>query len=265
MKVPSLIVVSLMFMTAVVQAEEVDLNKAFQSEYLYLVSQKEALLRQKQTMERNLSARANQAKATVTALQKELVHLTAGNDEAHENLIQLEKQKRELDKRGSSREATYKRAAKILLETERALQFDSSKDIAEITPPANLKTSDLAKLFDKANLLLEASARQETLSAAYLDSEGRLSQGQVTRVGRVAAFVASANEHLTLGPSGNGSLKVLKTAAQPEFYLFENLNETSKLQKAATWLETLADFSPLLFLGLMLALVAGLFSALIKV
>ena len=247
-----------------IHAEE-DLNKAFQSEYVYLASQKEALMRQKAQMEQSYVKRTAEAKARVLKLQKDVSRMTAQNDEKHEALLELERMKKELSRRGTSLESTFKKASKSIAEAEKGLRFESSKDKVEITPPLEMKMSSLSPIFKKADDLLRASSRSETYDGFYLDAQDKLSQGKVTRLGRVAAFVNDQKGDLMLGPNGTGSLKALDLASGASVFVFDNMNEAARLQRPATVIERIADMGPLLFLGLMLLMVAGLFFVLIKI
>lgn len=246
------------------QAQE-DIDKAFQREYVYLNSQKEALLRQKRQMDSGFNERTVRLKKEVERMQRELARLTVDNDGQHEQLLNLEKQKRELMRRGSSLESTLKKAAQTLAETEKALRFELGKEKVEPSLPEKLNLSALDPAFDRAQSLLQASAREDSFDGNFVDENGRLAQGTITRLGRVAAFVDKQDGRFLLGPSGTGGLKVLEKADGAHAFFFDNLSEAARLTKPATWLEALANFGPLFFLSLMLVLVAGLFLVLVKI
>lgn len=241
------------------------LQDAFQREYVYLTSQKEALNRQRGQMDKTFSEKTARAKAQVQELQRKLTQLTAANDERHEQLVGLEKQKKELQKRGTSLESTFKKATQALYDFNQGLKFETAKDRPEVTVPENMATPDLAPLFDGAVSSLNSASRRETFQGYYLDGNGDLKAGQVTRLGRVAAFVENQDGRFLLGPSGAGALKVLEPAAKNSVFVFENLNEAARVQKPATWLESLADLGPILFLGVMLMMVMALFLVLVRI
>lgn len=249
---------------------EESLRKSFQREYVYLVSQKEALTKQKNQLQQNFQKRISESKGQTQFLQKELVRLTAQNDENHEELMNLEKSKKELQKRGSSLENTFKKAQKTTDEFEAGLTFQQPAFKKETSIPQELKFSDFDAVFDKNLKTLEASSKVETFPGAFIDLNDKLVEGTVTRIGRSAAIGTVGNDHFVLGPNGEGQLKALENAKTPDgpslnMYIFESLSKAAKIQKQGGVLEKLADWSPLFFLSLMLVLVAGLFSALIKV
>lgn len=249
---------------------EQELNQAFQREYVYLASQKESLRKQKAQVEQNFNQRIAVAKGTTNSLQKELVSLTAQNDEDHEYMMSLERRKKDLQKKGSSMESTYKKAEITLTAFEAGLRFEQPEPKAEVTAPDELKFEHFDASMEKALEALQASARVESFEGSFLDMNDQLVQGQVTRIGRSAAIGSTANSHFVLGPNGSGLLKALEASDAPgksslQLYVFESMNKVAKLKKQGGFTEKLADFSPLIFLGLMLLLVAGLFSVLIKV
>lgn len=244
-----------------------ELDQSFQQEYVYLTSQKEALTRQKAQMETSFTERVRKAKNQVNEMQRQLTQLTAQNDERHEELMLLEKQKKELQKRGTSLESTYKKASESLADFKKQLRFESTKekDKAAVIIPDKLSVSDLSPFFKEADELLQSAAGAETFTGYYLDEKDELKQGEVTRLGRVAAFLNQDGNRILLGPSGTGSLKTLEPASGQQAFVFDNLAEAARIQKSATFVERLADAGPIIFLGLMLMMVAGLFVVLVRI
>lgn len=246
------------------------LTKSFQREYVYINSQKQALQKQKTQMQKSFQSRIQETKAKTRSLQKELVAKSSANDDQHELLMSLEKRKKDLQKKGSSLENTFKKAQTSVASFEQGLRFEPTGKPAEVLSPDDLKFEDFEKIVDQAADLLNASTQVEAFPGSFLDLNGQLTEGTITRVGRVAAIGSTKDAHFVLGPNGEGLLKALETTEAPtksslQLYIFESLNKAAKIQRQGGWTETLADLSPLLFLGLILLLVAGLFGALIKV
>lgn len=251
-------------------SSEEALTKSFQREYVYISSQKQALQKQKTQMQQSFQGRIGEAKAKTQNLQRELVAKSSANDEQHELLMSLEKRKKDLQKKGSSLENTFKKAQASVVSFEQGLRFEPSGKPAEVITPEDLKFEDFEKVVDKAADLLNASTQVEAFPGSFLDLNGQLTEGTITRVGRVAAIGSTKEAHYVLGPNGEGLLKALEATEAPtksslNLYIFESLNKAAKIQREGGFTEKLADLSPLLFLGLILLLVAGLFGALIKV
>ncbi|MBY0385585.1 hypothetical protein K2X05_10560 [bacterium] len=256
--------------TATTHSPEENLSQSFQREYVYMSSQKAALQKQKTQLQSSFQERIGGAKAKTQSLQKEVVALSAKNDEQHELLMNLEKRKKELQKKGFSLENTYKKAKTSVRDFEQSMRFEATAKPAEIVAPEDLKFDDFEQIIEQAADLLTASTQVETFPGSFLDLNGQLTEGTITRVGRVAAIGTVKDSHFVLGPNGEGLLKALEATSAPttsslNVYIFESLNKAAKIQRVAGWTEKLADLSPLLFLGIILLLVAGLFGALIKV
>jgi len=249
-------------------ATDLDLDRAFQVEYAHLVSQKEALLRQRARMEKTFAEKTAEKRRAVERMQAEVTQLSVANDERFEVLMALERRKKELDRRGVSLEATFKRATRAVAEQDRALRFDAGREKTDPVPPQNLNLEQVIGLLERANQNLRASSISDQVNLAYFDQKGELREGSVTRFGRVAAVVQDANGRTLLGPSGaGGPLKALEKVSNRshQVFVFDNLNEAAHVLKKATWLENLADLGPLMFLLLMMALVSGLFFILAKI
>lgn len=249
---------------------EETIDKAFQREFIYLNSQRETLIKQKQRTEHNLSQRIAAAKAQTVAAQKEMVVLSGENDDLHEELTELDRRKKELQKRGTSLESTYKKSKLALAEYAAGLHFESSKDKTTVNVPEELSIAQMEEIFSEANALLEQSSKVEVFPSTFLNKDNKLVSGTVTRFGRVAAIGSVDNSHYVLGPNGEGLLKALETSPSPNesslhLYVFHSLNKAAMIKKQGTLVEKLADLSPLIFLSLILLLIAGLFSSLLKV
>jgi hypothetical protein len=216
-------------------------------------------------MEKSFSERIMKAKAGAETAQRQVARLAATNDERHEELTTLEKKKKELEKRGTSLESTFKKASQSLADFRKELKFDTSKDKTPVIAPENITLTDLSPLFTEAFQVLKTSTQTEIFQGHYVDDKGDLRDGTVTRLGRVAAFAKNQDGEFVLGPNGNGTLKVLQAKAANSVYVFDSLTEAARIQHPPTVLEHLADFGPLFFLALMLLMVAGLFVVLVRI
>lgn len=261
MKILSLLALSVL---TSVQAYSTELDHALQTEYSYLVSQREALKQQKKLMVENFDRQIERLKKEVAGLQKQVVQDAANNDDKFEALALAEKRYRALERREASLGATYKRAVKTLKESETNLAFDTLKEKVEGDVPENLSLAKLFPAYLKARELLTSMAQKESFSGYYLDEQNQMRPGELTRLGRVAAFLKDQDQVRMLGPNGEGALKVLPVTGEGKIYLFDSLTEASRLQIPGSWVEKMADFGPVMFLLMMLAVVAGLFFVLVK-
>lgn len=204
------------------QAENVDLEKSLQTEYSYLISQREALLRQKKLTEKKFDERIGVVKNRLDMAQRELAKMTINNDDGSEALAGLDKKRRDLNRGETSFEAIYRKSVKGLNEAERSLRFQERQEKAEVIAPTGPGVASLSSIFSRSKRLLEALASSERFSGYYLDEQNTLRRGEVTRLGQVAAFLSGQHGMTMLGPSGNGTLKALNRSTD-SFYLFDNL------------------------------------------
>lgn len=247
-----------------------DLQKSFQNEYVYLASQKTALKQQKEKLISNLNTRINEAKKQTQALQKQLAWLSADNDEKHEYMMSLEKRKRDLQKKESSLESVYKKSYKKIEDFKSGLYFEVANENSKVETPLNLDFESFEKAMTNSKELLLASTEVEAFPSAFINMEDKLVEGIVTRIGRSAAIGSVNDQYYILGPNGSGPLKALELTNDPmksslSLYVFESLSKISKIKKNAGFTEKLADLSPILFLGMMLLLVLGLFMAMMRI
>lgn len=254
-----------------VAKSEETIDKAFQREFIYLHSQKEALTKQKQKTEQNFAEKIRLAKSQTLAWQKENVSLAADNDDKHEELMELDRRKKELQKRGYSLESTFKKAQTSLSEYSAGLRFEPpAKEKAVVHTPEDLSLAQFDDIFNKAAAELETSSKVEVFPGTFLNPENKIVSGNITRFGRVAAIGSVDNTHYVLGPNGEGLLKALEASPSPNepllnLYVFQSLSKAALVKKQGTFIEKVADISPIFFLAMMLLLIAGLFTSLIKV
>ncbi|MGE4131144.1 MAG: hypothetical protein AB7F86_05865 [Bdellovibrionales bacterium] len=258
------IVLLSLFLTGPMAFSSTDLDAAYQREYLYLTSQRQAQKRQYEKMVADYSARTSRLRAEVANLQRKLTTMAAAHDELHENLMTLEKKKKELARRGLSIESTVKRAMVSTEELQKALRFEPNKEKQQPTLSKEVTVADLNPLIDRTLDLLKSSSDRSSYEGTFLSSDDQLKAGKIQRVGRVAAFIQDQDRKVLLGPNGQGQLKELETETGRGQYFFDNMMEAAHVERAATFLERLADLGPLFFLALMLLLVAGLFMALLR-
>jgi hypothetical protein len=255
-----------------------ELTQSFQREYTYLISQKSALTEQKKKLEKSLNQKIDSIKQQTAQAQKNLVWLSAENDESHEYLLNLERRKKDLQKREFSLESVFKKAQKSLSEFKTSLYFEMNASKGDESIPVELKFEDFENLMSESNELLQASVQVEDFPSSFLNTEDKLVDGVVTRFGRSAAIGFSKDEYFVLGPDGKGLLKALSTTVKPKaesandsitssisLYIFDSINKMAEVKKHGGLTEKLADLSPILFLGMMLMMVLGLFVAMIRV
>lgn len=239
-----------------------DLGKAFQREYAFLVAQKVSLLKDQSQSKAQHRQMVDRMEAEVKGLEKQLVQATTANDKLYEEVQRMEKDKRDHLASEGSLVSTLKRALKALYDVEQTLKLESPGKFEPVLP-ARVVFDDFREIKLRSMEALRSSAEISELRTAYKNKAGDLVEGPVVRFGRIAAHALEGKDRKVLGPNGEGLLVELESVnAQSSilpFYLFESLLDKSIVKKRATVLDRIADFMPLLILGLMMALVLSLF------
>jgi|GEM_PF-3700122 len=263
---------------APISAEQ-EIEKAFQREYAYLAAQREALARQRQKVESKTTADLATARRSVQELSAKLANLQAGNDSLFSEVQDAEKIKREERNREEQLQVVWRKARRTLEETRHSLRFESGKlEAPEFIAPDRLELSEIARLGGEAIALAEGGSKLVRFRGSFLDGDGRLSEGTMFRLGRVAVFAETSAGVKLLGPDGKGSLRVIeddKTGAAQNFldkkqvgnvpvYLFESLQDRLTVKKPSGVADRIADMIPLLFLGILFLMVAFLFAQLAR-
>jgi hypothetical protein len=242
-----------------------DFERAFQRELNYLSSQRDAMTRMRSQMEQTLATRINNGKDRVTKMSRELASLSADNDSKHEKVVEIEKQRRELEHREFSLQSVFKRATTAINEAEKARRFEAAQDSRPVVVHSKIDLADLAGIFSRANDVLYSMSRIESFEGTYLSPEGVLVQGKITGVGRVAAFAEDDGQKWVLAPNGEGQLQAIDGFEGFSTYVFRSLSEPARIEHRGTWLESTASLAPGVFLALMLLVVGGLFGLMAKI
>lgn len=248
-----------------------ELLQNYQREYAFLAAQKQSLIDQTVRLKQNTKQKLKTAEASLATLEAQLAKLQANNDKQFEMIQAYERQRKEIEGRQGALASLWKRMKRGLQEQSMSIQLRSDAVIEEV-PPEGVSIEQIAPLGQEALNLVEKSKSLEAITRTYMNKDNELAEGQVLRVGRVAAFLKH-NGQVTniLAPTGDGMLKEIepveaKSSSQlMPIYIFESLKESLKLQKPSGWKEKLADFAPLLFLGVLFLMVAWLFLRLARI
>lgn len=252
---------------------EQELLSAYQREYAFLLAQKEALKRQKDSLSGIFGKRKAEAEATVLELEKRFSRDQLRNEALVEKVQSLEKARREEQGRSASLAAVWKKAKKTL---------DPTASTSELAPPSTPRTQDIVTLGLEGVRIAESASSWERSSGAFLDRSGNLVSGTIIRLGKVAAYGAHENHVSLLSPAGDGTTlreiekasagatQALLSGSPPSgtllpMYLYETFGEKGLIQKPVRWVDRLADVVPALFLALLFGTVAWLFASLARV
>ncbi len=240
------------------------LEEVFQREILFLNQEKESFQKIKKDGQ---SRHLNQLKALesqLSELEKELAQKTSSNEILFSEVQKLEKIKREMAQEAGSLPRTYKKALKVLQDSEAALNFSVPQTQFSLAPGAeNVNTNMMKVVFERAFQVLAHSAQVDVIEGTYKTQSEELESGQIRRIGLVGAQLIRKNGVGVLGPAGKKGLKLLEFIENPgdlsPVYLYENVSEAAVYKRAATWVDRLTNLSPLILVIFVFVIVFALF------
>lgn len=230
----------------VVAVEKIDLQAAYQKEFAFLTAQKQ-----------ELESRVRQAKASADSQSATLAREVDG---LRDRSVSLETQVDVLTTRVADAENLRSTNAdtSALLEATMS-QAESTLTALGVTMPTAppiegeaTAVDDAAKLdqlLKAAQVQLADFARVRQSTETFFLSDGRQTEGQVLRVGRIAAFGSAPDAAGALAPAGGGALKLwpVDTAATAkaliagekpsslQLFLIDNPNAEAEVPMAKTW------------------------------
>jgi len=244
MKKTFLVITALFIFAATVNASE--LGKAYQKEYAFLKAQKEEL--------------ANRFKIETTQHKEDLF-------KAKKQVVDLQQKLLDLNKKVNLKKEKFTK------ETEKLSELEENGDITgnvvnqarlslaeyDIKVSENNATDDRDKLkqafMDAAKLYVRLSSLQNIKGEFYLP-DGKRVEGDIVKVGNIAAYGISAEATGALAPAGNGAYKLWNAVGSSDdakalfakeiresidLFAYENLDKEVDYVKEKTFVDTMED------------------------
>lgn len=249
--------------TFMAQAE--DLDKLFQREYTYLVTQKNSYITEQSLMKSKHQNRVKVLESELVKMEKELAKLSVDNEVTFQEVQKLESFARDDQNSANYLKRIYKTAAELVSDVNSDLAFNTEK----ATPPQVIEEPSLEnfeELSKNLTKVLYASTTKEEIKGVYRNLKGELVEGKVKRFGKSGVTIETSDGVKPLGPSSEGVLAELegKRFSNNALYLFEKITETAEAKKLPEWVDKMATAAPVIILSLMFFAVCGLFAALIR-
>ncbi|QSZ42716.1 flagellar motor protein MotA [Sulfurimonas aquatica] len=237
-------ILTLIFLMAFSLLNADELSNAYQKEFTFLKAQKSELqtrLKKEKSFQKKELAKA---KAKVQSLQNKLVTLSQTNETIAK---QIDKSALMLEDKNSNKQISSSvviQAKSLLGEYAIAVNDTKDMDVVAVMDKAFKETSSLYK---------KLSSVQTTKGKFYL-VDGTTAEGEIVKVGNIAAYGMSSNAKGALAPAGNGEYKVWNkdttadalafATAQPKrdvkIFIYENLDKDIEYTKEKSIEETLA-------------------------
>lgn len=227
-----------------VAAQGPDLDRAYKKEFAYLQAQKKALQERLAEVERQTKSKVATSQAEVDRLQGRLVSLTQRADALEEQLSAAQQEATMVEDRSDTLFNTYEQARTSLDNYGVELAEPAGEDVT---------AEEMKAAFAEAARLIEEGGTVRSTAGEFFLQDGSQVQGEVVRVGRVAAYGVADEAAGALAPAGEGRLKIwpaesaasaraVAAGERPDnlsIFLFENVDQRVEEKEGKTLMGTL--------------------------
>jgi len=237
-------IIALFITTATVQASELD--RAYQKEYAFLKAQKAELEKRLETNTVNHEKELETAKMKVEALQGKLLQVSSEVKSSNEKLTKLTKVLGEKEENGGLTSNVVNQA-RLSLEPYGVKISDSNK------------TTDVEKLekaFASSTKLYGDFSSLSNAKGEFYLPDGKKVEGDIVKVGNIAAYGISKEAAGALAPAGNGAYKLWNAVGSSDdakalfaeemresvdIFVYENLDKEVDYIQEKGFVDTLED------------------------
>jgi biopolymer transport protein ExbB len=181
--------------------EKIDLETAYKREYAFLDAQKRELTDRLQKYQTSTQGEIRELQNKIAALDRASVERSARIDQLNTLLAEAERGEAAVAERGDALEITYAQAEATLKNHDKEMPSTLMESIGN-------DTTKVAYLFDQALILLQEIGAIQTTQGAFFLENGKQTQGEIIRLGNIAAYGVSTEGSGSLVPAGGGDLKI---------------------------------------------------------
>jgi len=181
--------------------EKIDLETAYKREYAFLDAQKRELADRLQKYQTSTQGEIRELQNKIAALDRASVERSARIDQLNTLLAEAERGEAAVAERGDALEITYAQAEATLKNHDKEMPSTLMESIGN-------DTTKVAYLFDQALILLQEIGAIQTTQGAFFLENGKQTQGEIIRLGNIAAYGVSTEGSGSLVPAGGGDLKI---------------------------------------------------------
>ncbi|SEN54327.1 MotA/TolQ/ExbB proton channel family protein [Nitrosomonas marina] len=204
------------------ERKKISLETAYKREHAFLEAQKRELTERLRNYQASASKEAQALSQKIIGLEQKSIERSARIDQLNALLADAERKDAAIFERNDALEATY-------------AQADSTLKNHEIQLPASLmdsKGNDPTKvgfIFDQALSLIRDLGLVKTESGKFFLETGKQIQGDIIRLGNIAAYGISEEGSGSLVPAGGGDLKMWKEPSAEDSALALNNNQQPEI------------------------------------
>lgn len=220
------------------------LSQAYQKEYTFLKAQKNELETRLVSEKKQQDSDVNASKLKVEALRTKLLTIT---NELQVRQEELEKATKKLNDKKSNSDIT----SNVMMQMNSTLQPYGVK-LAENNQSTTVEK--ITKAFDTTLVLYAQLSSIQTTKGKFYLANGSVVEGDIVKVGNIAAFGISTTATGALAPAGNGNYKLWNAVDSSDdakalfakemlptldIFVYENLDKEVEYQKEKTLGDTL--------------------------
>jgi len=181
-----------------------ELQTAYQKEYAFLDAQLQDLRARQLEFEAS-SAKAQQDKqASIDRIEGEYIAAQTRSERINEMLEDAERQVIEVEDSRNTLEATFLQASATL---EGLPDQTGGGNSWKFNPEAG-DSENIVSLFDTTFGILQQQGRVRSEAGSFFLADGTEVQGEIIRIGNIAAFGVAGEQGGALAPAGDGFMKV---------------------------------------------------------
>jgi biopolymer transport protein ExbB len=181
--------------------EKIDLETAYKREYAFLDAQKRELADRLKKYQASTQGETRELQNKIAVLDRASVERSARIDQLNTLLAEAERGEAAVAERGDALEITYAQAEATLKNHDKEMPSTLMESIGN-------DTTKVAYLFDQALILLQEIGAIQTTQGAFFLENGKQTQGEIIRLGNIAAYGVSTEGSGSLVPAGGGDLKI---------------------------------------------------------
>jgi biopolymer transport protein ExbB len=193
-------------------AQSVDVKQAYKREFAFLNAEKNTLEKRIAALEKEAQAKTSAARGEIDRIQGGIMSATLEAERLNEMMYDAERSVEGIEEGSDAVLQTLEQAASTLekhgVQLPEKQEAEAAEGEAAIEGPPTVDLEQLDFALTKAVGLLEQVNTIRREKGAYFDAEGEKVEGEILRVGNVAAYGIADGAYGALAPAGGGRLKV---------------------------------------------------------
>ena len=203
--------------------EKIDLETAYKREFAFLDTQKRELAERLKKYQSSTQAEIRDLNNKIAVMDRASVDRSARIDQLNAMLAEAERSEAAAIERSDALDITYAQAETSLKNHDKeipsSLMESTGNDITKV-----------AYLFDQAfKLMRELGSIQKTSGAFFLEN-GKQTEGEIIRLGHIAAYGVSDQGSGSLVPAGGGDLRIWRDSTADSAIAFSKNQQPDTLQ-----------------------------------